>query len=355
MPSSKQTQSGDARSSKPPSVPAQLADARSPQPLTDGFGRVHKDLRISITDRCNFRCTYCMPPEGLPWLPRAELLTFEEIVRVARVLVERFGINSIRLTGGEPTVRANLSELISQLSALPVNLALTTNGATLRLLADGLAQAGLHRINISLDTLRSDRFVELTHRDSLAQVLDGIDAALEAGLEPVKLNAVVMRGVNDDELLDFATFGRDRGVEVRFIEFMPLDASGDWSHDSVVGLEEIVSRISAVYPTEPVVQGNEPASRFRYLDGQGQFGVIASVTRSFCHQCDRVRLTADGQFRNCLFATSERDLRQLLRGGATDDDLASAMAGSVAEKWAGHQIGQVQFIRPRRSMSQIGG
>ncbi len=296
-----------------------------------------------------------MPPEGLPWLPREEILTFEEIVRIAKVLVEHFGINSVRLTGGEPTVRANLPELISQLAALDVNLALTTNGATLRLLAGDLAQAGLHRINISLDTLDRNRFVKLTHRDFLSQVLDGIDAAIDAGLEPVKINTVVMRGVNDDELLDFAAFGRDKGVEVRFIEFMPLDAEDNWTHDSVVGLEEIVSRISEIYPVEPVAQGSEPASRFRYLDGRGYFGVIASVTRSFCHLCDRVRLTADGQFRNCLFATSELDLRALLRGGASDGELAEVMAGSVAQKWAGHQIGRVNFIRPRRSMSQIGG
>lgn len=296
-----------------------------------------------------------MPPEGLPWLPREEILTFEEIVRIAKVLVEHFGINSVRLTGGEPTVRANLPELISQLAALDVNLALTTNGATLRLLAGDLAQAGLHRINISLDTLDRNRFVKLTHRDFLSQVLDGIDAAIDAGLEPVKLNTVVMRGVNDDELLDFAAFGRDKGVEVRFIEFMPLDAEDNWTHDSVVGLEEIVSRISEIYPVEPIAQGSEPASRFRYLDGRGHFGVIASVTRSFCHLCDRVRLTADGQFRNCLFATSELDLRALLRGGASDGELAEVMAGSVAQKWAGHQIGRVNFIRPRRSMSQIGG
>lgn len=296
-----------------------------------------------------------MPPEGLDWLPREEILTFEEIVRIARVLVQRFGIDSIRLTGGEPTVRANLTELVSQLAALGCDLALTTNGATLRLLADDLARAGLNRINISLDTLDRQRFAELTHRDSLPQVLDGIDAAVDSGLAPVKLNTVVMRGVNDDELLDFAAFGRERSVEVRFIEFMPLDAQDRWTQDAVVGLEEITERIGAKYPIRAVAQGSEPASVFDYTDGRGRFGVIASVTRSFCHLCDRVRLTADGQFRNCLFATSECDLRQLLRGGASDDDLAQAMAGSVAQKWAGHQIGQVAFIRPRRSMSQIGG
>lgn len=329
--------------------------SRQPEQLIDGYGRVHRDLRISVTDRCNFRCSYCMPPEGLPWLPREEILTFEEIVRVARLLTDRFGINSIRLTGGEPTVRAHLPALVEQLAPLGVELALTTNGATLRLLADDLAKAGLNRINISLDTLNPERFRDLTLRDSLPQVLDGIDAALEAELRPVKINTVVMRGANDDEILDFAEFGRSRGVEVRFIEFMPLDAEGNWEENAVVGVDEIVARIGSVYPLEPLAQGSEPASRYRYSDGKGHVGVIASVTRSFCHLCDRVRITADGQFRNCLFATSELDLRSLLRGGASDDDIAAAMAGSVAEKWAGHQIGQVAFIRPRRSMSQIGG
>lgn len=322
-----------------------------------------------------------MPEEGLPWLPREEVLSFEEIARIARIMVQHWGTESIRLTGGEPTVRANLATLVSQLAELPVDLALTTNGATLRLLAQDLAQAGLSRINISLDTLRPERFLELTRRDALHQVLEGVDAALEAGLHPVKINTVAMRGINDDEILDFAEFGRRKGVEVRFIEFMPLDAQGSWDSNSVLSAEEIISTISQRYPLEPLAQGSEPASRFRYLDsqshnaGQGDteqddtrqgehdsqshdgvhIGVIASVTRSFCHLCDRVRLTADGQFRNCLFATSELDLRAMLRGGATDLEIAQAVAGSVATKWAGHSIGQVNFIRPNRSMSQIGG
>ena len=321
----------------------------------DGFGRAHRDLRISVTDRCNFRCRYCMPAEGLEWLPRDGLLSFEEISRVASLVVERFGIRSIRLTGGEPTVRAKLPDLVRLLSPLPVDLALTTNGATLRLLAAELAEAGLGRINVSLDSLRRDRFEELTLRDGLARVLDGIEAALAAGLSPVKVNVVVMRGVNDDELVDFARFGRELGVTVRFIEFMPLDAEEAWSEAAVVSQEEILATISAVYPLEPPARSNAPATRFRYMDGGGEIGVVASVTQSFCDSCDRIRLTADGQFRNCLFATEEFDLRGLLRSGASDDEVADLVERAVAAKWAGHGIGRVDFIRPARSMSQIGG
>ncbi|MEZ5232180.1 MAG: GTP 3',8-cyclase MoaA [Acidimicrobiales bacterium] len=323
--------------------------------LVDSFGRVHRDLRISVTDRCNFRCTYCMPAEGMAWLPRSEVLSFEEIHRVARVLVERFGIESIRLTGGEPTVRAHLPRLIEMLAGLGVEVALTTNGATLRLLAADLAAAGLGRINISIDSLRRDRFADITKRDSLDKVLDGIDAAIEAGLSPVKLNVVAMRGVNEDELIDFATFGRDKGVIVRFIEFMPLDAQQAWTNEQVLSYDEIRHRIDAVYPLEPLARTSAPAERFRYLDGNGEIGIIASVTQAFCDTCDRVRLTAEGAFRTCLFATSEHDLRALLRGGATDDQLADVLAEAVRGKWAGHQINQVHFIRPSKSMSQIGG
>ena len=323
--------------------------------LMDGFGRAHRDLRISVTDRCNFRCRYCMPAEGLEWLPRDGLLSFEEISRVASLVVERFGIRSIRLTGGEPTVRAKLPDLVRLLSPLPVDLALTTNGATLRLLAAELAEAGLCRINVSLDSLRRDRFEELTLRNGLARVLDGIEAALAAGLSPVKVNVVVMRGVNDDELVDFARFGRELGITVRFIEFMPLDAEEAWSEAAVVSQEEILATIGAVYPLEPPARSNAPATRFRYMDGGGEIGVVASVTQSFCDSCDRIRLTADGQFRNCLFATEEFDLRGLLRSGASDDEVADLVERAVAAKWAGHGIGRVDFIRPARSMSQIGG
>ena len=326
------------------------------QELVDGFGRVHRDLRIAITDRCNFRCTYCMPAEGLDWLSRDEVLSYEELTRIARLCVEHFGFDGIRLTGGEPTIRANLPVLVEQLSTLGVDLSLTTNGTTLRSLAAPLAAAGLQRINISCDSLRAARFAEITRRDELAKVLDGIDAALEAGLSPIKLNMVAMRGVNDDEILDFAEFGRERGITVRFIEFMPLDAQGDWTNDKVLTQDEIVARIAAVHPLEPVAnRGNAPAERWRYLDGGGEVGVIASVTHAFCDTCDRVRLTADGMLRHCLFATRELDLRTLLRGGASDDEVADAIRSEVGAKWAGHQINQVNFIRPARSMSQIGG
>jgi cyclic pyranopterin phosphate synthase len=324
-------------------------------PLVDGFGRVHRDLRISVTDRCNFRCTYCMPAEGLQWLPRDQVLTFEEIERIARVCVQRLGIDSIRLTGGEPTVRAHLPVLVGKLAALGADLALTTNGATLRTIAGDLVGAGLRRVNISLDTLRRDRFAELTRRDELGSVLDGIEAAKEAGLDPVKVNTVVMRGVNDDEVLDLATFGRDRGVVVRFIEWMPLDADQRWESDAVVSQDEILRTIDAVHPVEAIQRGHEPAERFVYRDGMGEVGVIPSVTRPFCGSCDRIRLTADGQLRSCLFAVDEVDLRALLRGGASDDEVGAAVRRCVAGKWAGHMIGQVQFVRPRRSMSQIGG
>jgi cyclic pyranopterin phosphate synthase len=324
-------------------------------PLVDPFGRVVRDLRISVTDRCNFRCTYCMPEEGMVWLPRSEVLTFEEIERVARVCVERFGFNGIRITGGEPTVRAHLPVLVAKLAALGVDLAMTTNGATLPLLVDDLRAAGLGRINISCDSLRPERFASMTRRDALPQVLDGIAAAQAAGFDPVKVNVVLVRGVNDDEILDFATFGRDRGVHVRFIEFMPLDADGGWTADQVVPSSEVIAAIGRRYPLEPVVHGPEPATRWRYRDGAGDIGVIASVTQPFCGNCDRVRLTAEGAFRPCLFAVDEADLRSLLRSGAGDDDLASAISAAVGTKWAGHRIGQVNFIRPSRSMSQIGG
>jgi cyclic pyranopterin phosphate synthase len=330
--------------------------AAEPTSLVDGFGRVHRDLRISVTDRCNFRCTYCMPAEGLDWMAREDLLTYEELTRVARVCVERFGFDGIRLTGGEPTVRANLPVLIEQLSSLGVDLSLTTNGTTLTNLAPTLVAAGLERINISLDSLNRERFEQITRRDELDKVLEGIDAAVGAGLAPVKINCVVMRGVNDDEIVDFARFGRERGVTVRFIEFMPLDAQGEWTNEQVVTRDEIIAAIGGVFPLEPVTEReSDPAARWRYVDGGGEFGVIPSVTEAFCESCDRVRLTADGMLRHCLFATRELDLRTLLRSGATDGDLAEAITAEVGAKWAGHQINQVHFIRPARSMSQIGG
>ena len=331
------------------------------QDLVDPFGRTIRDLRISVTDRCNFRCTYCMPEEGMQWMPRSEILTFEEIERVARLFVERFGVDGIRLTGGEPTVRAHLPVLVAKLARLGVDMALTTNGATFRNLAHELREAGLRRVNISLDTLDRAKFEQMTRRDELPAVLDGIDAAIEAGFDPVKINAVVQRGVNDDEIVPLARFGRERGVEIRFIEFMPLDAAGNWLHDDVVGQDEIVARLAAEFPLEPVpARGAAPADRWRYTDGGAapggdMVGVIPTVTKPFCGDCDRVRLTADGQFRTCLFETREFDVREVLRTGGSDDDLAALIQRAVGTKWAGHQIGQVTFVKPRRTMSQIGG
>jgi cyclic pyranopterin phosphate synthase len=325
------------------------------QPLVDSFGRVHRDLRISVTDRCNFRCTYCMPEEGMQWLPKDEILTFEEIHRIARVAVERFDIDSIRLTGGEPTVRAHLPALVERLAGLGVELSMTTNGATLASSAATLRAAGLQRVNISLDSLRRDRFLELTKRDELDHVLEGIDAALAAGFDPVKVNVVCMEGVNDDEIVDFAELGRRLGVEVRFIEWMPLDGGHTWSSAKVVPGEQIVATIAAVHPLEPLTRGSDPAETWAYADGRGRVGVIPSVTAPFCASCDRIRLTAEGKLRNCLFSLEETDLRSLLRTGADDDALAAAIAGCVATKWAGHGIGTVTFVQPPRSMSQIGG
>jgi cyclic pyranopterin phosphate synthase len=330
--------------------------------LVDSFGRVVRDLRISVTDRCNFRCTYCMPAEGMTWLDRSEVLTYEEIERVARICVEKFGVDSLRLTGGEPTVRAHLPQLISKLAALRLpdgtkpDIALTTNGATLRNIALELRNAGLDRINVSLDSLKPERFFAMTRRDELHNVLAGITEAQVAGFSPMKVNAVVERGANDDEILDLVRYGRDNNVEVRFIEFMPLDATNEWERNKVVSQDEIVATIAAEFPLELMPsRGAAPADRWRFLDGKGTVGVIPSVTHPFCGDCDRVRLTSDGQFRTCLFATDESDIRTLLRNGGTDEEIAELIQVAVGAKWAGHQINQVNFIRPNRSMSQIGG
>ncbi len=324
--------------------------------LVDPFGRVVRDLRISVTDRCNFRCTYCMPEEGMQWMPRSDILTFEEIARLARICVERFGFGGIRLTGGEPTVRAHIATLVAKLSQLGIDLAMTTNGATLRHSARELREAGLNRLNISLDTLDRAKFERMTRRDELHNVLAGIEAAQDAGFSPVKINTVVERGVNDDEIVDLARFGREHGLEVRFIEFMPLDASDAWQRNQVVGQDEIVATIAAEWPLEQVpARGAAPADRWRYVDGGGVVGVIPTVTKPFCGDCDRVRLTAEGDFRTCLFATSEVTLLEVLRSGGSDDDVAASIEAAVGTKWAGHQINQVNFIRPTRTMSQIGG
>ena len=307
-----------------------------------------------------------MPEEGLEWLDRSQVMTFEEMEHLARIFVERYGVRGIRLTGGEPTVRAQLPVLVRKLARLEhsggkIDLAMTTNGATLRRLARPLKEAGLKRINISLDTLDRAKFHEMTRRDELDNVLDGIAAAKEVGFAPVKINAVIERGVNDDEVVALAEFGREQNVEVRFIEFMPLDAEGHWLNDKVVSQDEIVAAVNAVHPIEVMpARGAAPADRFRYLDGDdsepgGKIGIIPTVTKPFCGDCDRVRLTSDGDFRTCLFATKEFDLLTALRRGESDDEIAVRIEAAVATKWAGHQINQVSFTRPAKSMSQIGG
>ena len=326
--------------------------------LVDPQGRTVRDLRISVTDRCNLRCTYCMPEEGMDWLPREGLLSFEELERVARVCIERFGFTGLRLTGGEPTLRSHLPVLVEKLARLgdgSHDLALTTNGTTLPLLVGDLAAAGLKRVTVSLDSLRRDRFLALTRRDRLEQVLEGIDAAIAAGLAPVKLNVVLVRGVNDDEIVDLARYGRERGATVRFIEWMPIGGDDAWGADRVVPTGEVLATLEAVWPLEPLARGTAPAARWRYLDGAGEVGVVGSVTEPFCSTCDRIRLTADGMLRACLFAHREADLRAVLRAGADDDALAAAIRAEVGTKWAGHGIGNISFSKPIRSMSQIGG
>ena len=326
--------------------------------LVDPQGRTVRDLRISVTDRCNLRCTYCMPEEGMRWLPRDELLSFEELERVARVCVERFGFTGLRLTGGEPTLLSHLPVLVEKLARLgdaSHDLALTTNGTTLPLLVADLAAAGLRRVTVSLDSLRRERFLALTRRDRLDQVLEGIDAAVAAGLAPVKVNVVLVRGVNDDEILDLARYGRDRGATMRFIEGMPLDGGHTWGADRVVPSAEVLETIGGRWPLEPLTRGSAPAAAWRYADGAGEVGVVGSVTQPFCSTCDRIRLTAEGMLRACLFAHGEADLRAVLRAGGDDDGLAEAIRAEVGTKWAGHGIGNVSFRSPPRSMSQIGG
>ena len=326
--------------------------------MVDTFGRVHTDLRISVTDRCNFRCAYCMPAEDMTWLPREEILSYEEIERVARVL-GGLGVSAVRLTGGEPLVRADLSVLVGKLAAIGFDdISLTTNGVGLPHLAGPLAGAGLQRVNVSCDSLKRERFASITRRDALDAVFAGMSAAEAAGLAPVKVNVVLMRGVNDDEVLDFAAFARETGRPVRFIEYMPLDAAHAWERPDVVPAQEIVERIDAVFPLEPVGTRDDdpaPADRYRFADGSGEIGVIASVTDAFCGTCNRLRLTADGALRNCLFTTREWSVRDLLRSGASDTDLEALCRQVVWAKAAGHGIDTPGFAPPARSMSQIGG
>jgi GTP 3',8-cyclase len=326
--------------------------------LVDRFGRVHSDLRVSLTDKCNLRCTYCMPAEGLDWLPSPDLLTDDEVVRLAALAVTELGITAVRLTGGEPLLRRGLVDIVGRLAALEPRptLALTTNGIGLARLAPDLAAAGLNRVNVSLDTLRADRFRELARRDRLDDVVAGLEAAAAAGLTPVKVNAVLMRGVNDDEALDLLKFCLDRGYQMRFIEQMPLDAQHGWSRTEMVTADEILDALGAAHTLTPLDgRGSAPAEEFLVGDGPATVGVIASVSKPFCAACDRVRLTADGQLRNCLFAREESDLRGPMRSGATDAELVARFRASIAGKRAGHGIDDPTFLQPDRPMSAIGG
>jgi cyclic pyranopterin phosphate synthase len=323
--------------------------------MVDSFGRIVRDLRVSVTDKCNFRCLYCMPAEGLPWLGAGDVLDRDELIRALRVAVD-LGVETIRVTGGEPTLRRDLVDVVAAIGGLGVELSITTNGYLMPRLAGPLRDAGLNRANVSLDSLRPDRFKEITRRDALSKVLAGIDACIEAGLHPVKINAVVVRGFNDDEIEPMAAWARDLGVELRFIEFMPLDAPGEWTRDQVVPAGEILTRLDREFGLEaPDVRGSAPAERYRYRDGRGAVGIIASVTRAFCANCDRIRLTADGQVRTCLFATNEYDLRAVMRAGGDDEDVARLYLDAIARKKWGHSINRPDFVPPARGMSQIGG
>jgi cyclic pyranopterin phosphate synthase len=326
-------------------------------PLIDRFGRVADDLRISVTDRCNFRCTYCMPAEGLRWLPKTEILTFEELTRLLRLFV-RLGVRSVKVTGGEPTVRADLPSLIAMFRevAPDIDLSMTTNGVLLDRLAAPLAEAGLDRVTVSLDSLLRHRFAEMTRRDAIERVFAGIEAAQAAGLTPIKINCVVIGGTNDDEVVEFATWSRRTGHPVRFIEYMPLDAEHAWEREKVVPSARILAAIDAVYPLSPIGPDHEPATSYAFADGEpGGIGVIGSVTEPFCETCNRLRVTAEGEVRACLFALDEVDLRGPMRAGASDAELEKLIRANVWGKWSGHRINHPDFVQPERSMSAIGG
>jgi cyclic pyranopterin phosphate synthase len=328
--------------------------------LADSFGRVATDLRVSLTDRCNLRCSYCMPPEGLEWLPKPEILTDDEVIRLIRVGVERLGITEVRFTGGEPLLRAGLAGLVERTAALTPRpeISLTTNGIGLAAAAAALKSAGLDRVNVSLDTLLPEVFRKLARRDRLPDVLGGLEAAADAGLTPVKVNAVLMRGLNDGEPVRLLRYCLDRGYELRFIEQMPLDAQHGWKRSEMVTAQEIFQALTAEFtltPDDTRQRGSAPAESFLVDGGPARVGVIASVTRPFCGSCDRVRLTADGQVRNCLFARTESDLRGPLRAGAGDEELARRWRQAVSVKLPGHGIDDPTFLQPDRPMSAIGG
>ncbi len=328
------------------------------QALVDTFGRVVDNLRISVTDRCNFRCRYCMPEKGMVWLKKEKMLTYEEIERAARIFAA-LGVRNIRLTGGEPLMRKELWELVRMLRGIPGidDIALTTNGYFLKEQVGRLVASGLRRINVSLDALSHQTFTQMAGREFFARTWEGIDEADRLGLSPIKLNVVLIRGVNDGEILRFAELARTRRFVVRFIEFMPIGKDDGWKPDRVVPTAEVLERISEYTPLVAVPKNGlrAPEARFVFEDGQGEIGVISSVTEPFCGECNRVRLTSDGQLRTCLFARRETDLRALLRTGRSDEEIERAIRKAVWEKEEGHRINETDFVRPHRTMSQIGG
>jgi GTP 3',8-cyclase len=332
--------------------------AATREPLMDGHGRPIGDVRISVTDRCNFRCTYCMPAEGLPWLQRDALLTYEEIARLVRILSE-MGVHDVRLTGGEPLVRKELWRLVEALAAIPGvhDLSLTTNGYLLEAQVGDLVAAGLRRVNVSLDALAADRFFQLTRRDALDRVLTGLKAAQAyPELRPIKVNAVALRGFTEDEVLRFAEFARTEPYEVRFIEFMPLDADHEWDMDKVLPGAEIKAIIETEYELVPLGRERHgTARRYRFADGKGEIGFISPVTEPFCGDCNRIRLTAEGMLRTCLFSMNETDLRAPLRDGASDAEVEEIVRDAVWRKELKHHVGEPGFVQPPRSMSRIGG
>ncbi|MGA9103565.1 GTP 3',8-cyclase MoaA [Aeromicrobium sp.] len=328
------------------------------QPLVDGHGRVATDLRVSLTDRCNLRCQYCMPAEGLDWMPTEETLTDDELMRLIGIGVERLGIQDVRFTGGEPLLRRGLPNIIAATKALrpTPRTAITSNGLGLKRTAQALADAGLDRVNISLDTTDPETFVRITRRDRLPDVIDGLAAAADAGLAPVKVNAVLLRGINDEEASDLLRWCMKHEYELRFIEQMPLDAQHGWQRDEMVTADETLTRLAEDFRLTPLDgRGSAPAEKFQVDDGPHTVGIIGSVTRPFCGDCNRVRLTADGQIRNCLFAREESDLRAPLRDGASDADLADRWRVAMAGKLPGHGINDPSFLQPTRPMSSIGG
>lgn len=330
-----------------------------PAPLIDNFDRIHDNLRISVTDRCNIRCFYCMPEEGATYVSHAEILRYEEIERFTRVAAS-LGVTKLRITGGEPLVRRDLPVLIRMLAAIPgiKDLALTTNGVLLAKHAQALYDAGLRRLNVHLDTLDRERFQHITRRDDLAKVLEGLEVARRIGFGSIKINAVAVKNLVEPDIVPLARFGRERGIEIRYIEFMPLDSQGIWLRDSVLTASEIIQTLSReIAPLEEIPDRDPraPATEYRFADGVGRVGFIASVSRPFCLNCNRIRLTSDGKLRYCLFAIDETDVKSLLRNGASDDEIAATIRQTVREKWIGHEINSSKFVAPPRPMYAIGG